>query len=72
MFGAPYLAELKQITKLSLAGSGTTDASLKHLRSLVGLRDLDLSRTGVSPEGVTALKKDLPMCTIRVEAGENR
>jgi hypothetical protein len=59
-----YLGELKKLQKLSLAGSGATDASLKHLRALTALRELDLTGTKVSAEGIATLQKDLPQCHI--------
>jgi hypothetical protein len=44
---APDLASLKQLRRLSLAGSGLTDAGLKRLHGLAGLKDLTHHR---SPE----------------------
>ena len=38
-----YVAELKGLKRLSLAGTGTTDVNVKDLRQLVNLRELDLT-----------------------------
>jgi serine/threonine protein kinase/Leucine-rich repeat (LRR) protein len=62
--GLGYLGDLKHLQRLSLAGSGATDASLKHLVGLTSLRALDLTHTKVSPSGLATLKKSLPECQI--------
>ena len=41
-----------------------TDTDLEHLKSLEGLKHLDISGTKVTKEGVAALKKALPKCEI--------
>jgi Leucine-rich repeat (LRR) protein len=63
--GVRYAGELKQLERLSLAGSGATDASLKNLHDLVRLREIDLTGTKVTAEGVTSLRKVLPMCDVK-------
>jgi hypothetical protein len=64
--GVAYVGELKGLERLSLAGSGATDASLKSLCGLAKLRVIDLSGTKVTAEGVSALRKALPTCDIKV------
>jgi Leucine-rich repeat (LRR) protein len=59
------LKDLKHLKRLSLAGSGATDDSLKHLHVLKGLEDLDLTGTKVTAEGAAALRKELPKCNVR-------
>lgn len=49
---------------LELDGTKVTDAGLKGLVPLKGLRDLDLSFTKVTDEGVKELQKSLPKCRI--------
>jgi hypothetical protein len=63
--GICFVGELKQLERLSLADSGATDASLGSLRNLVGLRELDLTGTRVSAQGVAALRQALPKCDIK-------
>ena len=41
-------------------GFAITDAGLKYLTSLTRLRDLDLSETAVTPEGIRELQNSLP------------
>ena len=61
---AKNLAELKQIKRLSLAGSGLSDVGIKHLAGLPNLETLDLRRTKASAAGVAELQKALPNCKI--------
>jgi serine/threonine protein kinase/Leucine-rich repeat (LRR) protein len=63
--GMSYVGELKRLERLSLANSGATDASLKYMHDLVNLRELDLTGTRVTSEGIAALRKVLPRCDIR-------
>jgi Leucine-rich repeat (LRR) protein len=58
------LKALKRLERLSLAGSSIGDETLKHLHGLTGLRELDLTGTKVSAEGIAAAKKALPGCKI--------
>ena len=53
-----------EIVGLNLDGTKITDEALEKLVGLSKLRWLGLARTSVSPEGVAALKKALPLCTI--------
>jgi len=64
---AKVLAELKQVKRLSLAGSGLTDEGIKHLAGLTNLEWLDLRRTKASAAGVAELKKALPKCKVMVK-----
>ncbi len=62
--GAGRLAELKQLQKLSLAGSGVSDKALPPLGDLTNLRELDLTGTKVTASGIAKLKEALPNCKI--------
>ena len=42
-----------------------SDAGLKHLKNLGGLKELELFGTGVTPAGAAELQKALPKCQIR-------
>ena len=66
---AKNLAELKQVKRLSLAGSGLTDAGIKHLAGLPKLEWLDLRKTKASAAGVAELQKALPKCKIEWDGG---
>ena len=44
--------------------SGVTDASVKPLTTLTGLRELDLGNTKVSAMGVDEIRKALPGCQV--------
>ena len=58
------LADLKQLTWLSLAGTRVTDAGLKELKDLKQLTRLNLADTKVTDDGVAELQKALPGCKI--------
>jgi serine/threonine protein kinase/Leucine-rich repeat (LRR) protein len=60
--------ELKTLERLSLAGTGITDADLPALYGLSGLKELDLTGTQVTMPGLDALQKALPGCKIRSSA----
>jgi hypothetical protein len=49
---------------LNLDGSKITDAGLEKLGGQEQLRWLGLAGTGVSPEGVDALRERLPGCNV--------
>ncbi|HIG81025.1 MAG TPA: hypothetical protein EYQ62_05150 [Verrucomicrobiales bacterium] len=49
---------------LNLDGSKITDAGLEKLGGQEQLRWLGLAGTGVSPEGVAALRERLPGCNV--------
>ena len=68
--GVRYVGELKHLKRLSLAGSGATDASLERLQDLVRLHQLDLTDTKVTAKGIAQLKKALPKCDIKGAAEE--
>jgi len=61
---AKNLAELKQLKRPSLAGSGLSEAGIKHLAGQTNLESLDLRRTKASAAGVAELQKALPGCEI--------
>ena len=58
---------MKQLQRLSLAGSGLTNAGIKHLAGLTELQTLDLRRTKVTATGIDDLAKSLPGCKIEWE-----
>jgi Leucine-rich repeat (LRR) protein len=61
---ANNLAKLKQVKRLSLAGSGLGDAGIQHLEGLTNLEALDLRKTKVTAAGIERLQKALPKCKI--------
>jgi internalin A len=61
--GLKELADLKNLTTLSLFGTQVSDAGLKELSGLKNLTTLDLDSTQVT--GVAELKKSLPKCHIK-------
>jgi Leucine-rich repeat (LRR) protein/tRNA A-37 threonylcarbamoyl transferase component Bud32 len=63
--GVRYVGELKRLERLSLAGTGATDASLSALHGLVHLRELDLTGTKVTADGIAALKAAVPACVVK-------
>ncbi|MBI3465845.1 MAG: hypothetical protein HY000_22740 [Planctomycetes bacterium] len=67
---AQNLAELKQVKRLSLAGSGLSDAGIKHLAGLTNLESLDLRRTKASAAGIAELQHALPNCQIVWDGAE--
>ena len=58
------LADLKQLTWLSLTVTRVTDAGLKELADLKQLTTLNLEDTKVTADGVADLQKALPGCKI--------
>ena len=69
---AENLAELKRLKRLSLAGSGLTNAGIKHLANLTNLESLDLRRTKVTAPGIDELKAALPKCQIQWDGMPNK
>jgi Leucine-rich repeat (LRR) protein/tRNA A-37 threonylcarbamoyl transferase component Bud32 len=59
------LVALKRLERLSLAGSGIGDDGLKQLTTLTTLKELDLTGTKVTEQGVAAFRQGLPACKIR-------
>lgn len=55
-----YLAGMKLLRELDIAGSKISDAGLKHLESLVTLDKLILSRTPITDAGLKPLLDKLP------------
>ena len=47
-----------------MRGAAVTDAGVKELAALKGLRKLMLQGTGVTDAGVGALKQSIPACDI--------
>ena len=52
--------QLSALKGLSLAGCSITDRGLTHLEGLLELEYLSVRRTGVTDEGLAALKRNLP------------
>lgn len=63
------LASRKELANLSLTGSDLTDAGLKHLESLVGLRYLRVEGTAVSKEAIASFKHRVPGCGVASDFG---
>ena len=51
---------MTRLKELYLLDTPVTDAGLEHLPALVGLRILDLRRTGVTEAGLRDLRRKLP------------
>ncbi len=60
------------LKRLSLAGSGLSDAGIKQLAALPNLEWLDLRRTKASAAGVSELQKALPNCQIVWDGGASQ
>lgn len=58
------IAREDSIVKLGLRGTNVSDNGLKYLYGLNNLREVDLTGTMVTSEGISSLKKELPDCTI--------
>lgn len=54
----------RPVIRVRLGGTEVTDAGLKNLAPLKGLRTLNISYTKVTNKGVTQLRKALPRCVI--------
>lgn len=51
----PYLAQIKNLTELSISKNGITDKGISEITGLVQLTYLDLTTNAISDEGVTHL-----------------
>ena len=60
---------MKQVKRLSLAGSGLSDSGIKRLVGLTNLTALNLQKTKVTPAGIDELKKALPQSKIEWDGG---
>ena len=67
---AKNLAELKQLKRLSLAGSSLSDVGIQHLAGLTNLESLDLRRTKASAAGIAELQQALPKCQVVWDGAE--
>ncbi|MBI2825567.1 MAG: hypothetical protein HYX69_12865 [Planctomycetia bacterium] len=65
--GLRHLAGLQSLTNLSISSArGTiTDAGVEHIVKLKRLRFLQTSGTGISPEGIERLNRELPGIALR-------
>ena len=62
--GLEKLKNLTALRSLDVGSTLVTDAGLWHLKSLTQLRQLGLCNARASPDGVCALRWELPNCTI--------
>ena len=62
--GLRFVAELKELERLSLMYTDIGDKGLVHLRGLTRLQELRLRGTLVTDAGVAELQKALPNCEI--------
>jgi hypothetical protein len=58
---------MKKLTFLHLGSTQITDAGLTHLEHLTSLKDLKVTRTGVTADGVARLQPNLPDTKIQLE-----
>ena len=58
------LSSFSMLRGLNLKGSTITDDGLKVLAVIKSLKEVDLTDTDVTPEGVAELRKALPNCKI--------
>ena len=61
----PVLYAFADLKKLDLSGSGITDRSIKYLKQLRTLEELEIDGTLVSQAGCSELRQALPNCRIR-------
>jgi hypothetical protein len=62
--GIRHLAPLTRLEILSLQGASLTDASVPDLSKLASLKLLNIGQTGITPDGVAAIQRNLPDCQI--------
>jgi len=67
--GLAHLSDLTGLTELSLNNTAVGDAGLKHLHGLTNLRVVYATKTKVTADGIAALAKALPDCTIYSDSG---
>ncbi len=68
--GLASVAAWSGLTQLHLSNTNVTDACIPSLSSLKRLTQLHVRITGLSPDGVNALRAALPQCLIRSNFGE--
>jgi serine/threonine protein kinase/Leucine-rich repeat (LRR) protein len=68
--GVAHLKTCKSITNIDLAANNLTDVTLQHLRALPQLNYLYITKTKVTKDGIAALAKDYPQCTITWDGGK--
>ena len=61
--GLVHLSRLKNLEQLWLSGTSVTDAGLLHLSGLKNLKIVETRNMGVTAEGATRLKSELPNLT---------
>lgn len=55
--------------RLTLTGTGLSDAGIRHLEGLTKLTELDLRKTRVTAAGIDRLHQALPHCRITWDRG---
>ena len=58
------LEEHVNLKKLDLSGNPIDDSAVEVLCTLTGLEKLDLQRTGISQEGIAAIRAALPRANV--------
>lgn len=58
------LAACERLTSLQIGSSKITDAGIEHLKGLSKLATITISASGLTPEGIAALRTALPNCRI--------
>lgn len=69
--GIPKLASLVNLEWIHLGGTGITDACLDDLAQLKSLKELIVTKTEITEQGVAKLRAALPECTVRDNVSEN-
>lgn len=62
--GVTALRRLSRLEKLRIGKTAITDAAVEHLRKMPTLAELFIRDTQISAQGMAALKKALPRCTV--------
>jgi hypothetical protein len=62
--GISHIAGLKQLEWLNLDATGVGDEDLVHLEGLTNLKQIRVSHTNVTQQGVERLRQRLPDCSI--------
>ncbi len=65
--GLVHLKAMQKLAFLHIGSNGITDAGLEHLKPLTSLKDLKVTRTNVTEEGVAELQKSLVNTAIQLK-----